>query len=62
MTPTDKPGARRPSAVLIAVSAAAALMLGAATFYAVQKLSRDDCTTTTSTMPDGSEITIRTCS
>jgi len=48
--------------VLIAVSAAAALMLGAASFYAVQTLSRDDCTTTTSTMPDDSEITIRTCS
>jgi ferric-dicitrate binding protein FerR (iron transport regulator) len=62
MTPTDRPGARRRSAALIAVSAAAAMMLGAATFYAVQKLSRDDCTTMTSSMPDGSEITIRTCS
>lgn len=48
--------------MLIAVSAVAALTLGAATLYAVRTLSRDDCTTTTSPMPDGSEITIETCS
>ena len=62
MTPAAKPGARRQSAVLIAVCAGAALTLGAVTFYVVQMLSHDDCTTTTSTMPDGSEITIKTCS
>ena len=59
MQQTGKAGSRRQ---LIAVSAIAALMLGTATFYAVQKLSRDDCMTLTNTMPDGSEITIKACS
>lgn len=47
---------------LVAVSAVAALVLGTATFYAVRTLSRDDCTTVTNTMPDGSQIAIKTCS
>lgn len=59
---TGRAGSRRRRAWLVAVSAVAALMLGTATFYAVRKLSRDDCTAVTNTMPDGSRITIETCS
>ena len=47
---------------LIAASAAAALVLGGVTFYAVQALNRDDCTTVTTTVPDGSQVTTKTCS
>ena len=60
--PIDRAGSRRQYGVLVAVITAAALMLGAATFYAVQKLSKDDCTTITNTMPDGSQVTTTTCS
>lgn len=58
----DRAGFRRRYGVLIAVTSAAALMLGAATFYAVQRLSKDDCTAVTNTMPDGSQVTTTTCS
>jgi len=56
----DTAGSRQ-NGWLIAASAAAVLMLGGATFYAVQTLSRDDCTTVTTTMPDGSQVTTKTC-
>lgn len=55
-------GTRRQYGVLAAVVSAAALVLGAATFYAVQRLSKDDCTAVTSVMPDGSQVTTKTCS
>ena len=58
----DRAGSRRRYGVLIAVTSAAALMLGAATFYGVQRLSKDDCTAVTNTMPDGSQVTTTTCS
>lgn len=59
---TDRIGSRRQYGWLAVGSSAAALMLGAVTYYAVQTLSRDDCTAVTNTMPDGSQITITTCS
>ena len=49
-------------AVLVSVVSAAALALGAATFHVVQRLSKDDCTAVTHTMPDGSQVTTTTCS
>ena len=58
----DRVPSRRQHVVLAAVTLAAALLLGAATFYAVQKLSKDDCTAVTNTMPDGSRVTTTTCS
>ena len=59
---TDRAASPRQYAVLVAVVSAAALALGAVTFYAVQKLSKDDCTAVTNTMPDGSRVTTTTCS
>ncbi len=59
---TQPIGTRRQYGVLVAVVSAAALVLGAATFYAVQRLSKDDCTAVTSIMPDGSQVTTKTCS
>jgi hypothetical protein len=59
--PIDK-GRPRQNGWMIAASWAASLMLGAATFYAVQKLSRDDCTTVTTTTATGSQVTTKTCS
>ena len=59
---TQPIGTPRQYAVLIAVVSAAALVLGAATFYAVQRLSKDDCTAVTSILPDGSQVTTTTCS
>lgn len=41
---------------------AAALLLGAAIWYAVYTLSSDDCTTVTTTLAGGSRITTSTCS
>ena len=58
----DRAPSRRQHVVLAAVTVAAALMLGAVTFYVVQNLSKDDCTTVTNTMPDGSRVMTKTCS
>ena len=58
----DRAPFRRQHVVLAAVTVAAALMLGAVTFYVVQNLSKDDCTAVTSIMPDGSQVTTKTCS
>lgn len=58
--PIDK-GRPRQNGWMIAALWAASLMVGAATFYAVQTLSSDDCTTVTTTTPTGSQTT-KTCS
>ncbi len=58
----DKAASPQRYAGLVAVVSVGALALGAATFYAVQRLSKDDCIAVTSTMPDGSRITTTTCS
>ncbi len=58
---SDKIGSRQ-NVWLIAASSAASLMLGAAMFYAVQKLSSDDCTTVTTATAIGSQVTTKTCS
>jgi hypothetical protein len=58
----DRAASPRQYAVFAAVVSAAALALGAATFHAVQKLSKDDCTAVTTTMPDGSQVTTTSCS
>ena len=60
--PTEWAGSRGQYGALMIVTAAAALMLGAATFYTVQRLGKDDCTAVTNTMPDGLEVTTTTCS
>lgn len=60
--PNERAGSRGQYGALVVVTAAAALMLGAATFYTVQKLSKDDCTAVTNAMPDGSQVTTTTCS
>ena len=41
--------------------AVAAVMLGGAILYTVQRLSGDDCTTVTTMKPDGSQETTETC-
>jgi len=56
------PTERVSSGRLAFVTAAAALMLAATAFYTVERLSKDDCTAITNTMPDGSRVTTTTCS
>lgn len=58
----DTIGARRPSGWLVVSIYAASLMLGAATFFVINRLSSDDCTTVTTKLADGSQIMRQTCS
>lgn len=53
-------GVRRAWVVVVALIST--LAVGAAGYWATQALRRDDCTTETSRMPDGSQIEITTCS
>ena len=63
MTRQTDPAVPRPQqGRLVASLGFAVLGLGGAAFYAVQALSRDDCTTVTTRMSDGSQVTTKTCS
>ncbi|MGZ9114653.1 MAG: hypothetical protein ACXW3K_08520 [Brevundimonas sp.] len=62
---TQRPGKARSGARrgwMVAVAVVSLLAVAVAGYRMVQMLRHDDCTVATNPMPDGSHITITTCS